>query len=114
MRLSFNKRSNDMPSEGYARDDNTDYQQGKIQLQPFYFFFRFRLFFFFHSDILEEYSISRIKKKRNKIFFGGTFTIQLRTEILERHFLKAETLLDWLRPIGILCFLATLLASATM
>ena len=40
-----------MPGEGNARDDDADDQQGKIQLQPFYFFFGLRFFFFFHIDI---------------------------------------------------------------
>jgi hypothetical protein len=52
MRLFFKEKSNDMPGEGYARDDDTDYQQGKIQPQPFYVFFGLRFFFFFHRDIL--------------------------------------------------------------
>lgn len=37
-----------MPGKGYARDDDANYQQGKIQLLPFYFFRGFRVVFLFH------------------------------------------------------------------
>ena len=38
-----------MPGEGYARDDDANYQQGKIQLLAFYFFLGLGFFFLGHA-----------------------------------------------------------------